>query len=116
MEVKSQSEIKINVGLDEEKIPVQLSWEAPGSPGNEEAQECKAVLLSIFDKKTLDTLKIDLWTKEMQVVEMDRFIFQTLRAITDTYYKATQNQKLANAMQQFVTFFGEETEVIPKNK
>ena len=31
------------------------------------------MLLSLFDKDDLDTLKIDLWTKDMQVMEMDRF-------------------------------------------
>jgi hypothetical protein len=36
--------------------------------------------------------------------------------MADTYYKATQNAQLASAMQQFVQFFGEQTEIIPKNK
>ena len=50
----------------------------------------------------------------MQVVEMDRFIFQTLRSLSDTYYRATQNKALANEMQRFVDYFGERTEIIPK--
>lgn len=112
-EVKSESEINIRVGLDEDKIPVRLTWKAPGNPGNEEDQECKAILLSLFDKNSKETLKIDLWTKDMQVVEMDRFIFQTLRALADTYYKATHNNELASAMQEFINYFGEKTEIIP---
>ena len=75
---------------------------------------CKAMLLSFFDEDTRDTLKIDLWTKEMQVVEMDRFFYQNLRAMADTYFRATKNQELANHMQQFANYFGEKTEVIPK--
>ncbi|HMX84190.1 MAG TPA: gliding motility protein GldC, partial [Saprospiraceae bacterium] len=71
---------------------------------------------SLFDSKVKDTLKIDLWTNELQVVEMDRFMFQTLRGLADTYMKATNNHKLANEMQQFVTYFGEQTEIIPKEK
>lgn len=114
-EVKSESEISITVGLDEAKIPVRLTWKAPGNPGNEDDQECKAVLLSLFDKNTLETLKIDLWTKEMQINEMDRFIFQTLRALADTYYKATHNNELASALQDFTNYFGEQTEIIPKS-
>jgi hypothetical protein len=61
-------------------------------------------------------MKIDLWTTEMQVIEMDRFFFQTLRAMADTYFKATQNAELATAMQQFVQYFGEKTQIIPPQK
>jgi len=74
------------------------------------------MLLSIFDRESMETLKIDLWTKDMQVIEMDRFFFQTLRAMADTYYKATQNAQLANEMQRFVQYFGEKTEILPKGK
>lgn len=116
MNIKHKSEIKINVGLDESKVPVHIDWEAPNSPNGVGAKECKAFLLAIFDKETRDTMKIDLWTKEMQIIEMDRFYFQTLRAMADTYYKATKNQKLASAMQQFVQYFGQETEILPKSE
>jgi len=116
MAIKHNSEIKIKVGLNEEKVPEIVTWEASDNPNGEGTQECKAFLLSIFDKETKDTMKIDIWTTEMQVAEMDRFFFQSLRAMADTYYKATQNQQLASAMQQFVQYFGEQTEIIPKSK
>lgn len=70
------------------------------------------MLLSLFDKDHLDTLKIDLWTKKMEVQEMDRFFFQTLRGMADSYFKATQNKDMANQMQQFAHYFGEQTGII----
>jgi len=107
------SQIRINVGLDKDGVPSKITWEAENTPkGNQ--QEAKAFLLSIFDKETKDTLKIDLWTKEMQVMEMDRFFFQTLRAMADTYFRATSNKELAVEMQKFVQYFGERTEILPK--
>lgn len=112
--IASSSDINITVGLNEKKIPVSIKWKAEGSSTDGQAKPCKAMLLSLFDKETLETLKIDLWTKEMQVDEMDRFVFQTLRALADTYYKATQNAELATDMQRFVQYFGEKTEIIPK--
>jgi len=112
--IKKKSEIKIFVGLNEENVPVKMEWQAQDDPKNNNLKECKAMLLSIFDKESLDTLKIDLWTTEMQVIEMDRFFFQTLRAMSDTYFKATQNKELAADMQRFVQYFGEKTEIIPK--
>lgn len=112
--VVKTSKIELEVGLNEENIPVQIQWRAEDSPGTQQAQECKAFLISIFDRESKETLKIDLWTKDMQVMEMDRFFFQTLRALADTYYKATQNAQLATDMQRFVQYFGEKTEIIPK--
>lgn len=111
---KNTSDIKITISLDEQNIPDKINWEADNSPDGEKQKSAKAMLLAFFDEETKDTLKIDLWTKDMQVIEMDRFFFQTLRAMTDTYFKATQNSKLATDMQRFVQFFGEQTEIIPK--
>jgi len=113
-EVKTTKEIRIRVGLDEENVPIRIDWQAEDNPSAETPQECKAFLLSLFDKEHRETLKIDLWTKDMQVVEMDRLFYHSLRSMADTYFRATQNKELASDMQRFVQYFGEQTEVIPK--
>ncbi len=108
-EIVRTSEVLIKVGLNAENIPVHMEWKAEGSNG---MIPSKGLLLSLFDYDTRDTVKIDLWTKDMQVEEMDRFVFQTLRGLCDTYFKATQNNELASAMQQFTDYFGQKTEII----
>ena len=108
-----QSNITINVSLDEDKHPVKIQWRADDDNGTKK-HESKAMLVSFFDKDSLDTLKIDLWTKEMQVNEMDRFFFQTLRSMCDTYFRSTNNDKLAAQMQNFTQYFGEETGILKK--
>lgn len=110
--VKKQSTISVNVGLNEEKMPVAIRFDSSDNPGPPE--NCKGMLLSFFSEQSKETMKIDLWTKEMQVVEMDRFMYQTLRGLADTYHRATGNTELANQMQQFVFFFGQATGAIPK--
>jgi gliding motility-associated protein GldC len=107
---QTKSRITLEVELNEEKIPVDIKWDANTKEGQE---ACKAFMLSIFERKSKETLKIDLWTKDMQVMEMDRFFFQTLKSMTETYYKATQNQDLARDMHHFVEYFGEKTGIIP---
>ncbi len=107
------SSIHIQVVLDGAKIPEQISWTADDLEVGK-TQEAKAMLLAFFDSATKDTLKIDLWTKEMQVNEMDRFFYQTLRSLADTYKRATSNTPLAEAMQQFAQYFGEKVELIKK--
>ncbi len=111
-QVAKYAEIKIRVGMNAAQMPVEMEWSASDQPGAE-AQPCKAMLLSLFDAKSKETLKIDLWTQEFQVVEMDRFMYNTLRALADTYHKATQNAQLAADMQRFVQYFGEKTEILP---
>jgi len=110
--VKKRSTISVEVGLNAEQMPVQLKWNASDKPGPAEA--CKGMLLALFNEQTKETMKIDLWTQDLQVVEMDRFMYQTLRGLADTYNKATGNTELANQMQQFVFFFGQATGAIPK--
>ena len=109
----NKSGIEIVVGLDDNKIPETIEWRTTGEEQKADYQEAKAFLLSFFDKKSKDTLKIDLWTSEMQVMEMDRFMFQTLRALGDTYFKSTGNNELASDFQNFVSYFGQKTGIIP---
>ncbi|MEM1320460.1 MAG: gliding motility protein GldC [Bacteroidota bacterium] len=115
-EVVKSSKISIEIGLDAENVPVKMEWQSDSNPAGAAPRECKAMLLSLFDEESRETFKIDLWTTDMQVIEMDRFFFQTLRAMADTYYKATQNKELATDMQRFVQYFGEKTEIIPPEK
>ena len=109
----STSDIVIHVHLDDNKIPEKISWEATENTGGD-PQDVKAFLLSMFDREHKDTLRIDLWTKDMEVAEMDRLFYHTIKSFVDTYMKATGNKELAGAMQQFASYFGEQTEIIPK--
>ena len=76
------SEIKFLVELDENRVPEKLTWTA--QDGGVQLEEAKAMLLSIWDGQAQETLRIDLWTKEMPVDEMKLFFHQTLTAMADT--------------------------------
>jgi len=69
------SDILLRVELDENRIPERLHWEA--EDGGIINQEAKAMLLSVWDHKTKETLRIDLWTKDMPMDEMKLFFHQT---------------------------------------
>ena len=112
-EVVKSSDITIRVGLNSEQVPVKIEWGA-SDRNNGVLEECKALAVALFDKDHRDTLRIDLWTKEMQVLEMDRFMYQILRSLSQTYLKATQNKDLAEEMAKFAHYFGEKTEIVPK--
>ena len=99
------SNITIQVGLDENNIPEKLHWEA--SDTGEKAAEAKAILMSIWDEKAKETLRIDLWTKEMRVDEMKHFFHQTLISMADTLERATSEDKMASDMRDFYHHFAE---------
>lgn len=109
--VVKTSDIICRVGLDADNVPLKIEWQAQDSPDTPGFKESKAMLLAFFDKDYRDTYKIDLWTSELQIGEMNKFMYQTLRGLADTYFRATNNKEIANDMRKFVQYFGEQTEV-----
>lgn len=112
-DIVKSSDITLRVGLNAENVPMKIEWSA-SDRNDGQLEECKAMAVALFDKEHRDTLRIDLWTKEMQVVEMDRFVYQILRSLSQTYLRATQNKELAEDMAKFAHYFGERTEIVPK--
>jgi gliding motility-associated protein GldC len=106
------SEIKFLVELDENRVPEKLTWTA--QDGGVQLEEAKAMLLSIWDGNAQETLRIDLWTKDMPVDEMKLFFHQTLTAMADTFQRATQDEKMADTMRDFCDYFAEKLELIKK--
>ena len=106
------SEINITVETDENKIPEKLSWSAQDGGVNQE--EAKAVLLSLWDAENQETLRIDLWTKDMPMDEMKKFFHQTLVTMSDTFYRATQDEKMTATMKDFCDYFAEKLDLKKK--
>ncbi len=109
MAVKHTSEIKFVVGLDENKVPEVISWTA--ADGGIEDAETKAIMLSVWDSVKKDTLRMDLWTKDMPVDEMKQFFHQTLVAMASTFERATDDQKMSATMRDFCDYFAEKLEL-----
>ena len=71
-------------------------------------------ILEFIDKAELHSVG-EGKTKEMQVLEMDRFMYQLLRSLSATYLKATQNKELSEDIAKFAHYFGQQTEIVPKD-
>lgn len=98
-----ETEITIKVKLDDNNIPEQISWSAPD--GGMKNQLSKAILLSFWDSQKKETLKMDLWTKEMPVHEMKTFVLQTFLSMKQSISKATGEENLINLIDDFCTEF-----------
>ncbi|KGO79490.1 MULTISPECIES: gliding motility protein GldC [Flavobacterium] len=104
-----KSEIKVNVELDENRVPEKLSWTA--RDGGVVNQETKAMMLSVWDPKSQESMRIDLWTKDMPVDEMKVFFHQTLVSMSHTFERATTETKMAETMRDFCDYFAEKLEL-----
>jgi gliding motility-associated protein GldC len=108
-----QSEINFKVTLDDNNLPEKIDWSA--SEGGEQSSS-KAVMIALWDAKENNTLRIDLWTKDMMVDEMKQFYHQCLLSMADTFDRATGEAETAKEMRGFAQHFGEKMELIVKKQ
>ena len=109
MAIEHTSEIKFNVGLDENKVPETITWTA--EDGGIDNAESKALMISVWDHVQKDTLRMDLWTKDMPVDEMKQFFHQTLVSMANTFERATDDQRMSATMRDFCDYFAEKLEL-----
>ena len=106
---KNISKIEIKVELDNNKVPEKIRWTA--SDSDIDNQETKATFLSVWDSKKKESLRIDLWTKDMPLDEMKLFFYQTLLSMSTTFNRATSDEKMSQTMVDFCDYFAEKLEL-----
>lgn len=106
-----KSEIKFTVTLDENNLPEKIDWSA--SEGGEEST-CKAVMIALWDAKENNTLRIDLWTKDMIIDQMKQFYHQSLLSMADTLERSTGEVEASKELRSFAQHFGEKMKLIVK--
>src|SRR3954468_13305272 len=106
-----QSEINFKITLDENNLPEKIDWSA--SEGGEQSSS-KSIMIALWDAKENNTLRIDLWTKEMMVDEMKQFYHQCLLSMADTFEKATGETESAKDLRRFAQGFAEKLALITK--
>lgn len=107
---EKSKKINIEVLLDEQNVPEEINWSASDLQGFDEAA-CRAMILSLWDHNNKDTLRLDLWTKDMTVDEMKIFFHQTLVTMADTLENSTNDSRISGDMRDFCTYFAEKMEI-----
>lgn len=97
--MKKQAKITIDVWLDENQIPEKIEWNAPD--GGVYHADAKAAFLTIWDEVNQETLRLDLWTKEMSIDSMKKFIHQNIATTANLLRKATDDEESANVIEEF---------------
>ncbi len=83
-----KSEINLTIHLDDDNVPEKIFWDATDKEDEADASS-DAISLSIWDHLQKNTLRIDLWTKQMPVDEMKRFSIDTIGGIAQSILSAT---------------------------
>ena len=104
--MEKKSEINFSVSLDENHVPEKIEWSASDT-GEDEVKNAKAMIISLWDAKENNTLRIDLWTKDMMLDEMKHFFYQSIITMSDTYERATNDKEIAEEMREFGKKIGE---------
>lgn len=112
-QIKKTSSIKINVGLNENMIPMRMMWSADDA--EVENKETSAMILSLWDPKDKNTMRMDLWVKEMTVDEMKQFFHQTLITMADTFEKATGETKIVEDLRDYCYHFADKMNILPED-
>ncbi|GAB2562040.1 gliding motility protein GldC [Spirosoma areae] len=105
-----KSDIHFSVELDNQNIPEKIYWDATENP-NEGLSDTRAIAVSIWDHYHNSTLKIDLWTKDMDVVDMKRFLIEMMSGLADTAINATGDKHMAADIENTCSVLSKRLEV-----
>lgn len=101
----TMSEIRLNVHMSDAGVE-RIDWEADDAP-EPGPQTSKAMILALWDAAARNSLRIDLWSQDMTVDDMNDFFFQTFLSMADTYHRATNNKELMAEIKLFAQDFAE---------
>src|SRR4051812_4503060 len=93
-----KSNINFTVELDTNNVPDKIFWEATDKP-DPELSETKAICIALWDHLQKNTLRIDLWAKDMPVDEMKRFYIDCLGGLGQSILSATGDEFMASETQ-----------------
>lgn len=110
--ITKTSEISVKVGLNENNLPIKMKWNA--EDGGMADAPAKAMLLSLWDPDNKNTMKIDLWTKDMSIEEMKQFFHQTLLSLSDTFERATGEHNICEDLRDYCYHFADKMNILPE--
>jgi gliding motility-associated protein GldC len=105
-----RAEIKLTIDLDDNNVPESIMWESTDSQ-NKEALPVKSIMLALWDQNYKNTLRIDLWTKDMPVDEMKRFFYETLQTMGDSFLRATGEENIVEDLRDYCAHFADKMEI-----
>jgi len=107
------AEIKLTINLDDDNVPETILWESTDAK-TKEALPVKSIMLALWDQNYKNTLRIDLWTKDMPVDDMKRFFYETLQTMGDSFLRATGETNIVEDLRDYCAHFADKMELSPQ--
>ena len=92
-----KSNINFTIELDNNNLTEKILWEATDKP-DPELTETKSISIALWDHTQKNTLRIDLWAKDMPVDDMKRFYVDCIGGLAQSALSATGDEYLAYEM------------------
>jgi len=108
-----KAEIKLTINLDDQNVPESIMWESTDAQ-NKEAMPVKSMMLALWDQNYKNTLRIDLWTKDMPLDEMKMFFYETLMTMGDSFLRATGETNIVEDLRDYCAHFADKMEIRQK--
>ncbi|MFD0941850.1 gliding motility protein GldC [Pedobacter boryungensis] len=101
-----KAEIIVTVELDDNNLPDQILYQSTDGE-NKDQVPVKSMMLSFWDHNYKNSMRIDLWTKDMPVDEMKRFFYETLQTMGDSFLKATGEENIVEDLRDYCAHFAD---------
>lgn len=112
-----KAEIKLNIELDEQNVPEVITWSSSDGESSDELP-AKAMFLALWDAQYKNSMRIDLWTKDMPYDEMKRFFYETMQTLGDTFLRSSGGDPMAENvigdLRDYCAHFADKMEVLEK--
>ncbi|MBL0743861.1 gliding motility protein GldC [Chryseolinea lacunae] len=92
-----KSTINFTVELDQNNVPDKILWDATDKPDPGQS-ETKSISVALWDHAQRNTLRIDLWSKDMPVEDMKRFYIDCIGGLAQSALSATGDEYMASEL------------------
>lgn len=99
-----KSRIQFEIELDEQNVPENIFWNATDK-ADDGLDQTKSISIALWDHFQKNTMRIDLWTKDMPIDEQKRFYVDCIGGLAQSILSATGDEFMANEMNQLCERF-----------
>lgn len=92
-----KSTIQFTIHLDDANTPEKIEWDATDKP-EEGFSETKAISIALWDQLQKNTMRIDLWAKDMPVDDMKRFYIDCIGGLSQSVLTSTGDEHMSTEM------------------
>ena len=90
-----KTEINFNIELDQNNVPEKIMWDATDKLETG-FTEAKSISISLWDHEQKNTMRIDLWSKDMPVEEMKKFYIDCIGGLSQSVLSSTGDEHMAS--------------------